>query len=99
MNTKFRPFIVGVGGTTREGSSCEKALRLALSHAQDLGADVEMFTGPSIELPMYKPGAEHRTPQAENLVTALRRANGVILCSPGYHGPVSGLIKNSLDYI
>jgi FMN reductase len=29
----------------------------------------------------------------------LREADGVILASPGYHGSVSGLPKNALDYI
>ena len=29
---------------------------------------------------------------------ALRSADGVIVASPGYHGGVSGLVKNALDY-
>jgi FMN reductase len=33
------------------------------------------------------------------LVDALRRADGVIIASPGYHGSVSGLVKNALDYV
>jgi FMN reductase len=31
-------------------------------------------------------------------VEALRRADGLILSSPGYHGTISGLLKNALDY-
>ena len=34
----FRPFIVGIGGTTRPGSSSEKALRYALALAAAEGA-------------------------------------------------------------
>ena len=30
----FRPYIVGIGGTTRPGSSSEKALRYALALAE-----------------------------------------------------------------
>lgn len=29
----------------------------------------------------------------------MRRADGLLIASPGYHGTVSGMIKNALDYI
>ena len=94
----LRPFIVGIGGTTRPGSSSEKALRYALGLAAAQGADVELFDGAAINLPMYAPESSVRTEAAERLVAALRRANGVILSTPCYHGSVSGLVKNALDY-
>jgi FMN reductase len=94
----FRPYIVGIGGTTRPGSSSEKALRYALSLAETQGADVELFDGGSINLPMYAPESPLRTEAAQELITALRRAQGVILSTPCYHGSVSGLVKNALDY-
>lgn len=95
---KARPFIVGIGGTTRSGSSSEKALRYALALAAEHGAEVELFDGASINLPMYAPESAARSRDAERLIAALRRANGVILSSPCYHGSVSGLVKNALDY-
>lgn len=94
----FHPFIVGIGGTTRPGSSSEKALRYALAVAHARGAEVELFDGASINLPMYTPQSAERSDGAERLVAALRRANGVILSTPCYHGSVSGLVKNALDY-
>ena len=94
----FRPYIVGIGGTTRPGSSSEKALRYALSLAEAQGADVELFDGASIHLPMYAPESPERTEAAERLIAALRRTHGVILSTPCYHGSVSGLVKNALDY-
>lgn len=94
----FRPYIVGIGGTTRPGSSSEKALRYALSLAEGHGADVELFDGESIHLPMYAPESPVRTAGAERLIAALRRTHGVILSTPCYHGSVSGLVKNALDY-
>ncbi|HKT75055.1 MAG TPA: NAD(P)H-dependent oxidoreductase [Steroidobacteraceae bacterium] len=95
----WRPLVVGVGGTTRGGSSSEKALRLVLAEAQLAGADVQLFTGREIELPMYAPESKDRSREAMALISALRRANGIVLASPGYHGSVSGLLKNALDYV
>jgi FMN reductase len=94
----FRPYIVGIGGTTRPGSSSEKALRYSLALAAALGADVELFDGASINLPMYTPESAVRSEGARRMIAALRRAHGVILSTPCYHGSVSGLVKNALDY-
>jgi FMN reductase len=98
VTESFRPFIVGIGGTTRAGSSPEKALKYALSLAASQGADTEMFDGPSIHLPMYQHESTERSAEARRLIAALRRAHGIIISTPCYHGSVSGLLKNALDY-
>ena len=94
-----KPFIVGIGGTTRTGSSSEQALSLALKFARDAGAETELFAGQEMQLPMYDPDPGTMTAAAQHLVDSLRRADGVIFASPCYHGGVSGLIKNAIDYI
>lgn len=89
--------IVGLGGTTREGSSSEQALRIALDHAAE-GGTQRLFGGAELaQLPMYTPGGDGG-PIARELVENLRRADAVIVSSPGYHGSISGLVKNALDY-
>ena len=93
------PFVVGLGGTLRPGSSTESALRIALDSARAEGARTELFGGRELAaLPMYDPEGP-RDAGAERLVAALRAADGVIIASPGYHGSVSGLVKNALDYV
>ncbi len=92
-------FIVGLGGTTRSDSSSEQALRMALGAAERQGAKVALFGGPDLVLPMYDPQNFERDARAQRLIAALRRADGVVLASPGYHGSISGLLKNALDYI
>jgi len=99
MQNETRPIIVAVGGTQREQSSTTAALRLCLLEAERLGASTQLFSGSALELPFYDPACAERTPGAAALIDALRRADGVILASPGYHGNVSGLFKNALDYI
>jgi FMN reductase len=48
---------------------------------------------------MYAPESKNRQPNALQLIELLRRSHGVIIASPGYHGSISGLIKNALDYV
>jgi FMN reductase len=94
------PYIVGIGGTVRAGSSTERALRFALNVCEQEGATITTFTGEHLAaLPLYEPELAERTPGAVRLVEELRRADGVIVASPGYHGSVSGLVKNALDYV
>jgi FMN reductase len=97
--TGRRPFIVGIGGTPRLGSTSEMALRHCLKFAESRGAEVELIAGPAIELPLYDPNNPHRPPAARRLLQAVRRADGIILSSPAYHGTLSGMLKNALDYV
>lgn len=94
-----QPFVVGLGGTLRANSSTERALRQCLSAVERQGGRTALFCGDDIDLPMYNPHDESRTEKAAALVTALRDADAVVVGSPGYHGGVSGLVKNALDYI
>jgi FMN reductase len=94
-----KPLVVGIGGTTRSQSSSEMALAVSLEAARTAGAETLMFSGSALELPLYAPSSKAREPAAERLIEALRRADGVIISSPSYHGGVSGMIKNALDYV
>ena len=58
-----KPFVVGIGGTTREGSSSEKVVRCALKHAKAAGAETQMFAGPDIMFPIYDPARTERSRQ------------------------------------
>lgn len=99
LDVKDRPFIVGIGGTVKSASSTEQALTIALSAAREAGAEVEMFGGEMLaSLPHYGVAPSEESVGAVRLVSALRRADGVIIASPGYHGSISGLVKNALDY-
>ncbi len=91
-------FVVALGGTTSANSSTERALRIALAGAAAAGAETLLIAGPELELPIYAWDRKDRTPAAVHLISALRRADGIIIGSPGYHGSISGLIKNALDY-
>jgi FMN reductase len=92
------PFIIGVGGTPRPGSTTERALSLALRHAEAAGARTKLFGGDFLErLPHFNPGPAGPSPEQAELATAVREADGIILATPGYHGSLSGVVKNALD--
>jgi FMN reductase len=93
------PFIVGIGGTVRPGSSSERCLREALKAAELAGATTALFSASALDLPMFTPAGTERTDAARQLVAAVRAGDGVLLASPSYHGGISGLVKNALDYL
>jgi len=90
--------IVGLGGTLRRGSSTEKVLSNVLRHADSLGATTLLFSGEMISLPTYVPHETYRCERSVALLEALRGADAIVVGSPGYHGGISGLVKNALDY-
>jgi FMN reductase len=92
------PYVVALGGSVRGGSTTDSVLRLALSVAAAAGARTLHLGGLELNLPMYTPDGQERTPAAKTLVAELRKADGIIIGSPSYHGSISGYVKNALDY-
>lgn len=91
--------IVAIGGTVNPASTTEQALRLAAAEAGKDGAEVLVFGGSYLaELPHYR-GAGHTVADGAELVEAVRHADGLLIAAPGYHGTISGLVKNALDYL
>ncbi|MFA9199773.1 MAG: NADPH-dependent FMN reductase, partial [Cypionkella sp.] len=99
MTTRRKTRIVGIGGTVHPGSSTEQALRLATAAAEAAGAEVTVFGGDYLRaLPHYR-GEGYGIEDGAAFVEAVRQADGVIVSAPGYHGSISGLVKNALDYL
>ena len=93
-----RPLIVGLGGTVRAGSQTERALAVSLRAAEARGARTLLLGGDFLaRLPIYDPRPGGPTPEQAELADAIRQASGVIVATPGYHGSISGLVKNALD--
>jgi FMN reductase len=92
--------IVGIGGTIRPGSSSERMARAVLAAAARRGARTAMFGGAELQaLPHFAPEQSERTREQIALVEAVRAADGIVICSPGYHGGISGLVKNAIDLL
>lgn len=94
-----RPFVLGIGGTTRAGSSSELVLNATMKAIAALGANTEVLAGPDMVMPLYAPENPDRDPKAARLIDLVRRADAVVIASPSFHGSISGMIKNALDYV
>ena len=94
------PFIVGIGGTARPNSTSERAVVEALRSAERLGAETRLFDGVFVSgLPLYVPDRKERTEPERDYIETMRRCDGVIVGTPGYHGSLSGPVKNILDLL
>ncbi|MET7479241.1 NADPH-dependent FMN reductase [Streptomyces sp. NPDC005648] len=95
----MRPIrIAALGGSLRSGSVSAAALRVCAARARAAGAEVTVVCGTELVLPPYDPEVRFRSAREARLLAALRRADGVLLASPTYHGGMSGLLKNALDH-
>lgn len=100
LQSDQRPLVVGIGGTIGAISSTERALRIALDAAEEQGFRTRLFGGEDMaKLPLYNPKAEQRTTEEREFVEAVRGASALIIASPGYHGSISGVVKNALDLL
>ena len=92
--------IVGIGGTARPQSTSERTVCMALDAAKELGAEVTLFDGAFLAgLPLYVPDRTERTEAEKRFIESVRQCDGIIVATPGYHGSLSGPIKNILDLL
>lgn len=91
--------IVAIGGTVNPRSATEQALQVAVAAAAEEGAEVKVFSGEYLsDLPHYR-SRSYKPTDGSDMIEAVRVADGIIIAAPGYHGTISGLVKNALDYL
>lgn len=92
------PLIVGIGGSPRADSMTGRLLAACLAETVERGARTRTVTGTELAaLPIYT--GDQPEPGAEHLLEAVRAADCVVIATPGYHGGMSGLVKNALDHL
>jgi FMN reductase len=71
-----------------------------LRAAEQLGAQTQLFGGEFVsQLPLYVPDRSNRVAAEVEFVDSIRRCHGIIVGTPGYHGSISGTVKNALDLL
>lgn len=98
-NPQTAPHILGIGGSGRPGSASMRLLELGLELAAAGGATAEILDVAALGLPGYAADMPYSGPEAQAFTDAVRRADGLLISTPGYHGGPSGVIKNALEYV
>lgn len=97
--------LLGIAGSMRSNSYSFKALDHALKTSKDnYHAEINLFDLRKNKLPIYEPNLDIDKillPERESLEMAnslVQWADAIILTSPDYHGSMSGVLKNFLDF-
>jgi FMN reductase len=90
--------IVGICGSLRQSSYTRMALKVALRGAEEAGAETKLIDLRDYQLSFCDGGDTDDVPKdVSRLCEDVKRAQGVILATPEYHGGYSGVLKNALD--
>ncbi len=91
--------ILGLAGSYGLDSKNGLLLSTAMDYCQKHGAEVHIWD--HVEKPLPLVGAEGcwEDKNVKELQTLVTECDGYILSSPEYHGTMSGVMKNTLDWI
>ena len=91
--------IIGISGSIRKNSLSQAFLRFMLAKMKEKGVEVSEIDLKKINLPFYF----NETDDNKEAVFAYRQkmeeADGLLIVNPEYHGSISGVLKNALDFL
>jgi azobenzene reductase len=91
--------IVLIAGSNRKDSTSTKLLRYMVTVLEKKGVQASLFDLCETPVPLYKPYSEEIDANTALMIQSVTNADGIVLGSPEYHGSVSGVLKNALDYM
>ncbi|MCB1052788.1 MAG: NAD(P)H-dependent oxidoreductase [Acidobacteria bacterium] len=98
MTNTHKVRIVAISGSLRAKSFSRMAVLTALEGARQLGAETEYLDLRDVRVACDGNEEDRGYPDSVyTLREAVKSAHGVLLCTPEYHGSVSGVLKNALD--
>lgn len=88
-----------IAGSSKRGSTSTKLLQHTARLLEAKGMTCTMVDLRELRLPFYCPDEEKNDPNVVTFVQRAGQADGFVLSTPEYHGSVSGVLKNALDYL
>jgi chromate reductase, NAD(P)H dehydrogenase (quinone) len=92
------PYLFGICGSTRTGSSNHQLLSAAQQLAKQQG--MNWILSPNVvDFPQFSPDQADGPPQIiAEFQRLIDRASGILICSPEYVHGIPGALKNALDW-
>ena len=91
--------VLALAGEYRSSSKSGMLANLALEIAQEAGADIEFWDLATHPLPLVGEDGCWSHPHVAAFQASVSNADAVLLSSPEYHGTMSGVMKNTLDWM
>ena len=89
--------VLGVASSMRETSYSTRILKKVLDRIEKNGAETRLLELRKTQLPMYHP-EQKESSEIDKVTAHVKWADAFILASPDYHGSMSGVMKNFLDF-
>jgi chromate reductase len=97
-----RPHILAFAGSLRSGSFNKRLVTIAAQGAEEAGATVTILDLKDFPLPLFDEDleqAEGMPEPAARLRELFRAHHGLLIASPEYNSSISGVLKNTIDWI
>lgn len=97
-----KPKILAFAGSTRQDSFNKKVLAIAAEGARNAGAEVTIIDLRDFPMPLYDGDfeKEHGIPEnGKKLMDLMIEHHGFLIASPEYNSSVSGVLKNTIDWV
>mgnify|MGYP001178422311 CR=1 FL=1 len=91
--------ILGLSGEYRPTSKSGMMVNLALAHAEALGAEIHFWDCHEKPLPFVGEDGCWENSNVKEFQALASSCDGFLICSPEYHGTMSGVMKNTFDWL
>lgn len=91
--------IVIIAGSNRRDSSSTRMAHYVGKRLETGGHEVELWDLYREPLPFYDPDEEKQPESVIRLSNLVAEADAIVISTPEYHGSLSGVLKNALDYL
>ena len=96
------PRILAFAGALRTQSWNKKLIRIGANVARDAGAEVDLIDLRDYPMPFYDGDIEASDglpPQARELKAMMLAHDALLLSCPEYNSSISGVLKNTIDWV
>lgn len=88
-----------LAGSNRRDAASTRMARYLQSKLDARGHSAQLFDLRETPLPLYDPDRNDEPATAQALSKLMKASDAIILTTPEYHGTISGVLKNALDYL